>query len=160
MILIARLLILVTVFSLAGCMGGVDSEPTANAVTQELVTSVIDGDTIELASGERVRYLGIDTPETHHPDKPVECFGERATERNRELVEGRTVYLVPDGEDRDQYGRLLRYVYADNTFVNGQLVWEGFGVARSFGEQPRLYQTLVQLERSARENARGLWREC
>ncbi|MQF70526.1 thermonuclease family protein [SAR202 cluster bacterium AD-812-D07_MRT_10900m] len=125
-----------------------------------MVTVVIDGDTVELASGERVRYIGIDTPETLHPDKPVECLGAEATARNRQLVEGKIVHLLADGEDRDQYGRLLRYVYVDNTFVNGQLVWEGLAFARSFGEQPRLYQTLVQLERSARENFRGVWIDC
>jgi micrococcal nuclease len=160
MILIARLLILMTMFSFAGCMGGIDSEPTTNAVTQEFVTSVIDGDTVELASGERVRYIGIDTPETHHPDKPVECYGERATERNRELVEGKEVELVSEGENRDQYGRLLRHVFVDGTFVNSQMIWEGFARARSFGEPSKFHQVFVQMEVVARDAERGLWNTC
>jgi micrococcal nuclease len=125
-----------------------------------MVVRVIDGDTIELEGGERVRYLGIDTPETFHPDKPVECYGPEATARNRALVEGNMVELLSDGPDRDTYGRLLRYVFVDGTFVNGELVWEGYAFARSYGDPLRLYQTLVQLERSAREAQRGLWQTC
>ncbi|MFQ5826307.1 MAG: thermonuclease family protein [Dehalococcoidia bacterium] len=121
---------------------------------------VIDGDTIEIDNGELVRYLGIDTPETVHPEKPVECYGPEASERNRALVEGKVVTLLRDGSDRDQYGRLLRYVFAEGTFVNGDLVWGGYAFARSYGDSPRLYQTLVQLERSAREELRGLWAVC
>ncbi len=121
---------------------------------------VVDGDTIEVQGGERVRYLGVDTPETVHPEKPVQCYGPEASERNRELVEGKTVRLVSDGQDRDAYGRLLRYVFADGVFVNGELVWEGYAFARSYGDDVMLYQTLVQLERSARENGRGLWGVC
>ena len=125
-----------------------------------LVVRVIDGDTVELENGERVRYLGIDTPETVHPDKPVECYGPEATERNKELVEGKTVSLLQDGPDRDGYDRLLRYVFVDSTFVNGDLVWGGYAYARSYGDVPLFYQTLVQLERSARERERGLWEAC
>ena len=124
------------------------------------VARVIDGDTVVLANGELVRYLGIDTPETVHPDKPIECFGPEATERNRQLVEGKTVELWSDGPDKDSYDRLLRYVFTDGTFVNGVLVWEGYAFARSYGDSLRLYQTLVQLERSAREGGRGLWETC
>jgi len=125
-----------------------------------LISRVIDGDTVELASGERVRYLGIDTPETVHPSKPVECYGPEASERNNELVEGKIVTLMRDGPDTDQYDRLLRYVFVDGTFVNGDLVWGGYAYARSYGDTPLFYQTLVQLERSAREGDRGLWKVC
>ena len=125
-----------------------------------LVVRVIDGDTVELENGDRVRYLGIDTPETVHPDKPVECYGSEATERNKELVEGKMVSLLQDGPDRDGYDRLLRYVFIDGTFVNGDLVWGGYAYARSYGDSPSLYQTLVQLERSAREGRRGGWGKC
>jgi len=125
-----------------------------------MVIAVIDGDTVELASGERVRYIGIDTPETHHPEKPVECFGAEATERNRELVEGKEVELVSEGENRDQYGRLLRHVFLDGTYINSQLIWEGFARARSFGEPSKFHQVFVQLEAAAREARRGIWDGC
>ena len=124
---------------------------------EALVVRVIDGDTVELENGERVRYLGIDTPETVHPGKPVECFGPEASERNKELVEGKKVRLLQDGPDRDIYDRLLRYVFVGGTFVNGDLVWGGYAYARSYAGTPLFYQTLVQLERSAREGKRGLW---
>jgi len=127
---------------------------------EALVVRVIDGDTVELENGERVRYLGIDTPETVHPGKPVECFGPEASERNKELVEGKKVRLLQDGPDRDIYDRLLRYVFVGGIFVNGDLVWGGYAYARSYRGTPLFYQTLVQLERSAREGDRGLWKAC
>ena len=130
------------------------------AFKEALVVRVIDGDTVELENGDRVRYLGIDTPETVHPDKPIECYGPEATERNKELVEGKVVSLLQDGPDRDGYDRLLRYVFVDGTFVNGDLVWGGYAFARSYGDVPLFSQTLVQLERSAREGERGLWKAC
>ena len=147
---------------LAGTLGiGVACGNTDSGTFEDvLVVRVIDGDTVELENGDRVRYLGIDTPETVHPDKPVECYGPEATERNKELVEGKMVSLLQDGPDRDSYDRLLRYVFVDGTFVNGDLVWGGYAYARSYGDVPRFYQTLVQLERSAREGERGLWKAC
>ena len=147
---------------LAGCV----SEPNSNdsqlddGLEQALVLRVIDGDTVELEDGRVVRYLGIDTPETVHPEKPIECYGPESTERNRELVEGKVVDLQSDVIDKDSYGRLLRYVFEGGTFVNGVLVWEGYAYAKSYGEELRLYQTLVQLQRSSEELGAGLWSQC
>ena len=140
------LLILLSLSLLIGCQLGTEDETETyeQTASYERVTSVIDGDTIELASGERVRYIGIDTPETHHPDKPIECFGIEATNRNRELVENKKVELVSEGPNRDQYGRLLRHVFIDGTFVNSQLVWEGFARASSFGEPSILHSVPSQ----------------
>ena len=72
------------------------------AFEEALVVRIIDGDTVGLENGDRVRYLGIDTPETVHPDKPVECYGPEASERNKELVDGKTVSLLQDGPDPRQ----------------------------------------------------------
>ena len=83
---------------------------------QALVVRVIDGDTIEISGGARVRYIGIDTPEVY-PE--LEYYGAEAREKNAEMVEGKIVVLEKDVSDRDRYGRLLRYVYVDGTFVNG-----------------------------------------
>ncbi len=80
---------------------------SAPAYETAMVSRVIDGDTIELQNGLHVRYLGIDTPETVHPDKPVQPFGPEATTRNKELVEGKQVYLQKGSRDIDEYGRLL-----------------------------------------------------
>ena len=118
---------------------------------QALVTSVIDGDTVELADGRRVRYLGIDTPESG------EYYAEEATARNKELVEGKTVELQRGDRDQDEYGRLLRYVYVDGVFVNAELIAGGYAKAYIFDPDDRYSQILVQLEQYAKMRERGLW---
>jgi len=118
---------------------------------QALVARVIDGDTVELADGRHVRYLGIDTPEVG------EYYGEEATARNRGLVEGKTIELQRGSRDQDEYGRLLRYVYVDGTFVNAELVVEGYATAYIFDPDDRYSQVLVQLEQYARMRELGLW---
>ncbi len=96
------------------------------------VLRVVDGDTIVVrgASGapERVRYIGMDTPESVKPGVPVQCYAERASVLNRRLVAGRTVRLVSDAEATDRYGRTLAYVYRqpDGLFVNAELVRRGY----------------------------------
>ena len=162
---IGFILVLAAAFLAFACSSQAPGQPpdgnSIAAPVSSRVGRVIDGDTVELENGEVVRYLGVDSPETVHPDKPVECFGPEATERNIQLVEGKIVELRSDGPDKDSYNRLLRYVFTDDgTFVNGVLVWEGYAYARSYGGNLRLYQTLVQLGRSAREQNRGLWHAC
>jgi micrococcal nuclease len=118
---------------------------------QALVTSVIDGDTVELADGRHVRYLGIDTPEVGH------YYADEATARNKGLVEGKTIELQRGSRDQDEYGRLLRYVYVDGTFVNAELVAEGYATAYIFDPDDGYSQVLVQLEQYARMKELGLW---
>ena len=125
-----------------------------------LVTFVVDGDTVLLESGESVRYLGIDSPETNHPRRGLECYGPEATERNRELVEGELVRLESDTTDRDAYGRLLRYVYVDNAFINAVLVEEGFAYSYYFPPDTKHYAELLALELAAEVDGRGLWSAC
>ncbi len=133
---------------------------STSAVDEALVTRAIDGDTVELENGERVRYVGMDTPETKDRRKPVQCFGKAAAARNKELVEGKMVRLVRDVSDRDRYGRLLRYIYVGDLFVNLTLVEEGF--ARNYSYPPDIsHQAEFRAaERAAREAKRGLWAEC
>jgi len=116
-----------------------------------LVTRVIDGDTIEIEGGYRVRYIGIDTPERGEP------YYWEALQANRNLVEGKKVRLEKAVEDKDKYGRLLRYVWVDDTMVNAELVRLGY--AYSYSYPPNLkYQTyFLQLEKEARERRQGLW---
>ena len=116
-----------------------------------LVTSVIDGDTIQLVNGEVVRYLGIDTPETGEP------YYAEATAKNRELVEGKIVELQSGEHDEDEYGRLLRYVYVDGVFVNAELIAQGYARAYIFDSNDRYSQALVQLEQYAKMKNCGLW---
>ncbi|MFH1753349.1 MAG: thermonuclease family protein [Candidatus Omnitrophota bacterium] len=121
------------------------------------VKKAVDGDTILLANGERVRYIGIDTPETKHPRKPVERFGKEAYEYNKRLVEGKWVRLEFDIEKRDRYGRLLAYVYQDDTFVNAQLVKEGYARVYTFPPNIKHQELFIGLQREAREDNLGLW---
>ena len=119
------------------------------------VSKAIDGDTIVLEGGEVVRYIGIDTPEG-----AKECFAKESTQKNKELVEGKMVRLEKDVSERDRYQRLLLYVYQDETFVNDYLVREGFASAVSYLPDVKYQEQFSEAEREARENNRGLWKEC
>ena len=129
--------------------------------TPILVRRVIDGDTIELINGDRVRYIGMDTPEEVDPRKPVQCFAREAAERNRELVEGKTVVLYKDVSPRDQYGRLLAFIYlASGTFVNLELVKEGFAFNYPFPPDTSKEEEFRAAETAARASRLGLWGQC
>lgn len=128
------------------------------------IKAVIDGDTIDLVTGERVRYIGVDTPETKHPVKKVQCFGKEASEKNKELVLGKEVRLEKDVSDKDRYGRLLRYVYlpagqvgVGDLFINEFLARNGFAHAVTFPPDVKFSNLFLEAEREARENHRGLW---
>jgi micrococcal nuclease len=136
---------------------------TAHPGETARVIRVVDGDTILVDLGgrqERVRYIGIDTPETVAPDRPVECFGQEASDANKRLVAGKRVRLERDVSDRDQYGRLLRYVYVDEQFINADLVRDGYATAVTFPPDVRENARLRDLEREARAAGRGLWGRC
>jgi len=122
-----------------------------------LVTRVIDGDTIELANGEKVRYIGVDTPELHHPQKEVEYYAQEAYGANRRLVEGKRVRLELDVEERDRYGRILAYVYVDDLMVNEWLVANGYARVATFPPNVKYAERFLQLEREARQAKVGLW---
>jgi len=121
------------------------------------VKHVIDGDTILLADNDRVRYIGIDTPETKHPRKPVQWMGKEASAFNRKLVEHKWISLEFDVEKRDKYGRLLAYVYVDDIFVNAELVKEGYAQVYTFPPNVKYTDLFLALQKEARENQRGLW---
>ena len=129
------------------------------------VVRVVDGDTIHvLVRGrrERVRYIGVDTPETRHPSKPVQCYGARASAFNKRLVGGRRVRLVRDVEERDRFGRLLAYVYRepDGLFVNAELARLGYARALRIAPDVRHADRFAELARNARGAGRGLWSAC
>jgi micrococcal nuclease len=126
------------------------------------VTRVVDGDTIVVDDGERVRLIGIDTPESVKPDSPVECFGLEASRRLSQLLPvGIRVDLVADVEPTDRYDRTLAYVYLpDGRFVNGLLVSEGFAFAYTVPPNVAHADELVRLQGEARAADRGLWSAC
>ena len=124
------------------------------------VTQVIDGDTIEIEGGAKIRYVGINTPETNHPSLGKECYGEQAKEANKLLVEGQMVRLEKDVSETDRYGRLLRYVYVGDIFVNDYLVREGFAFASSYPPDVRHQERFTEAQREALEKERGFWQAC
>lgn len=144
--------------------------PTISATSSAqlvVVKRVIDGDTIEVENGQKVRYIGVDTPELHDPRKPVQCFAQEAMLKNKELVEGKTVRLEKDMSEVDRYKRLLRYVYSDNPtaspsslFINEYLVREGYAYAVTFPPDVKYSDHFRELENQARLNNKGLWQKC
>ena len=118
------------------------------------VTRVIDGDTVIIDSGQRVRYIGIDTPEIH---TRKEAFGVEAWQANRQLVEGKEIRLERDVSETDKYGRLLRYVYVDDIFVNAELVRLGLAEVHAYPPDTRYQELLEGLENDARAAGRGMW---
>lgn len=124
------------------------------------VTKVIDGDTIEIDGGQKIRYIGIDTPETKHPTKGIECFGKEAAAFNKQLVLGKKVRLEKDVSETDRYSRLLRYVYLGDLFVNQYLVAQGYAVASSYPPDVKHQEFFREAEQEARRNNIGLWSAC
>ena len=129
------------------------------------VTRVVDGDTVEVSLDghrERVRYIGIDTPESVKPGVPVQCFAEAAAEENRRLVEGRRVMLRFDAERRDRYGRLLAYVYRrpNADFVNAELVRRGYARTLRIPPNDAHAALFARLAADARRRHVGLWGAC
>jgi len=135
------------------------------SVTWATVTKIVDGDTIWVdltgdgVGDSKVRYIGIDTPETtfgHH-----DCYGQEATERNRTLCAGRQVALEKDVSETDRYDRLLRYVYlADGTWINGQLVREGYARVTIYPPDRRYEGQLYALQALAQADRAGGWGAC
>ena len=135
-----------------------------DAASTGTVARVIDGDTLRLGNGDKVRLIGVDTPETVHPNKPVECFGKEAAEFTRKFISGEEVTLEYEyssgvsGNLRDKYGRLLAYVYRkrDNADLNAELVRQGYAHAYVSYPFSRM-EEFRRYEREAREAGRGLW---
>lgn len=132
----------------------------SNAQAQQIWRTcviVIDGDTIVLDGNEIVRLIGIDTPETKDPRKPVQYYGREAYEFTKRLVEGKKVRLIYDLNKKDKYGRTLAYVYLENgTFLNAEVVKQGYGFAYRYFLF-KYFDEFKQYEREARANEIGLW---
>lgn len=133
------------------------SQVSQNQLETAAVKKVIDGDTIELIDGRKVRYIGIDTPETKHPNQPDGCFGTQASEKNSSLVANKIVTMEKDVSETDKFGRLLRYVYVDEVMVNSLLVKEGYALTATYPPDIK-YQDKFQADQDqAQENKLGLW---
>lgn len=131
----------------------VPAEPTTVRVQR-----VVDGDTLLLANGDRVRLIGVNTPETVRPDFPVEPLGPEATEFTRRHVEQRDVRLEFDRERRDDFERLLAYVYVGDFFLNEELIRAGYSKAVTrFPYSEAMKRRFRAAEAEARDARRGLW---
>lgn len=136
-----------------------------SASSSAMVTRVVDGDTIVVLTNgvtEKVRLIGVDTPETIDPRRPVQCFGKEASAFTKSLLENKDVHIEADSsqDNRDKYGRLLRYVFlSDGTLLNQEIIAEGYGHEYTY-HTPHKYQNEFRTaERSARESKKGLWRQ-
>jgi len=122
------------------------------------VNKVIDGDTIVLEGGEIVRYIGIDSPETGQ--EGGDCFAQEAFNANKELVEGKEVKLKKDVSERDRYGRLLRYVWIDDIFINQYLIKEGYALSAKYPPDIKYAEQFDSFEAQAKGGNLGLWSSC
>ncbi len=148
----ATLLVLILLSTLACSLEGTSTPvpPPGGAVTFR-VKEVVDGDTIVLEDGTKVRYIGLNTPERDRP------FYEEATEANRKLTDGREVRLELDTVEIDQYGRTLAYVFVGETFVNLELLRQGYANVFTVPPNVKYEERFREAEREAREAGRGLW---
>ena len=143
--------------------GPISDVDRPGAVLVAEISRVVDGDTViaELEGRkERVRYIGIDTPESVQPGHPVECFGKEASARNETLVGGRSVRLLVGEEARDRYGRLLAYVYLGEMMVNAELVRDGYAETLTIAPNDRFAALFGRLESAAKAADEGIWGAC
>ena len=127
------------------------------------VSHIVDGDTVELSNGEKVRYIGIDTPETREKKGSVWSYnpmpyGEEAKAYNQALVGGKSVTLEFDVQKKDKYDRLLAYVYIEDKMVNLEMVKQGYAMIYTFPPNVKYVEAFLKAQQEARENQRGLWK--
>ncbi len=152
-----KIIILLLVLSFIGCA-------QVQPGHEYYVSKVIDGDTIELGNGQRVRYLGLDTPETRKRQGETwvyapEPYAEAAAEFNRKLVEGKQARLEFDVQKKDKYNRLLAYCFVGDVFVNAELLKNGYALLYTSSPNVKYVDILVKAQQDARRNNRGLWGE-
>jgi endonuclease YncB( thermonuclease family) len=144
------------VSELAGCLADAPAVPrTARKTT---VARVVDGDTVELAGGEKARLIGMNTPESVDPRRPVQAFGKEASNFAKNLLEGKEVLVEPGRTPKDKYGRGLYWIWLpDGRFVNAYLVQQGYAQVYTFSDNPDHAPLLVACQQEARVAERGLW---
>jgi micrococcal nuclease len=152
----------VAVVLLVAALAALSLAPSASTARSldGAVVKVVDGDTIHVQVDgrvEKVRYLGVNTPEVHHPTKGEEVGGREAAAVNRALVSGHHVRLELDVQERDRYGRLLAYVWVGDVMINAELVRRGYAQVMTVPPNVRHQSLFLALQRTAREASRGLW---
>ena len=138
---------------------------TSSVSSRLTVAYVTDGDTIKLSNGDKVRYIGVDSPELSHYGSTEECNAKEARQYNESLVLNKEVILVKDVTNMDRYKRLLRYVYVigeqgNKIFVNEQMVKEGYAFMSTYPPNVAKTDIFQKAQKFARENKKGLWNGC
>jgi micrococcal nuclease len=159
-----RKFLLIIILCLVCTMFSCIDETVQEGFDQVTVVKVVDGDTIRVrfpdGTVERVRLIGIDTPEVVHPRKPVEHFGREASEYTKKHLENKIIHLSYDQNKRDRFGRLLAYVWINDTLYNNQIIRDGYAFAYTkFPFKDEYMEMFRESERYARINNRGLWAE-
>ena len=170
-ILVVASVIIVIVFSVSGYY--IVRAFTGTSIDENKpypVTHILDGDTFKAKIGSHivtVRMLGIDTPETVDPRKPVQCFGKEASDETKSLLTGKNVRLKlnPSREEKDKYGRYLAYVYLQaepEVFINEYLLENGYAREYTYSKSvPHMFQKeFKSIENTAKEGKKGLWGKC
>jgi micrococcal nuclease len=124
------------------------------------VVRVVDGDTVVVryeGREERIRLIGVDTPETVHPNKPVEAYGEEAKEYTKKKLEEKNIQIEFDVQERDRYGRLLGYIWVDGLLFNDELLRMGYARVATFPPNVKYVETFKETEKNAREKQVGIW---
>ena len=161
---LTRAVVVVTVLAAASAAGWWLGDQRRTANPRARVVEAIDGDTVVVAfsdgSTDTVRLLGVDTPETHDPRKPVQCFGPEAAAFTRARLTGRVVQLVDDIESRDLYGRRLSYVLLDGEPFEEVLLRRGYARLLVIAPNVEHARAFLADELAARRHRRGLWGAC
>lgn len=165
-VLVAASFLIVCVFLVIGYY--IVNAATSTSIDEDelySVTRIKDGDTFDIKIGRHeatVRMLGIDTPETVDPRKPVQCFGKEASDETKSLLAGQKVRLKlnPNREEKDKFGRYLAYVYLNDIFVNEILLEDGYAREYTYGKAYMLQKEFRDIEKQAKEAMKGLWGAC
>ena len=155
------LFLLASLAILAGCGSGAGDRQKGENQNWVRVARVIDGDTFEIINkgkSEKVRLIGVDTPETVKPNSGVQPFGPEASSFTKKMIEGKLVRLEFDVQERDKYGRLLAYVYLeDGTLLNSRLLEEGLATIMTVPPNVRMADTFLGIQKKARKQKKGIW---
>lgn len=136
--------------------------PNAGIIPENKVIRVVDGDTFEIfheGKNQKVRMIGINTPESVDPRKEVQCFGIEASNKLKELIDGKIVRIESDEtqDTKDKYGRLLRYVFLNEENINQKMISEGYAFEYTYKKRYKFYDNFKKSEENARNNNLGLW---
>jgi micrococcal nuclease len=157
--------LMVALLALAGLGAAAGASATNYALDEDAkkftVSRVVDGDTLKTTTGETIRLIGVDTPETVDPNRPDGCFGSEASNFTKQQLTNKTIRVETDKDPKDRYGRILGYVYLeDGTFFNRTLITEGYAKPLSVGRNTAHAMEFANEATFAQSANKGLWGKC